>query len=206
MKTLAAARSPRDPEPLESLRWRPRPDKSAGEAFAALCALIARLRAPGGCPWDREQTHESLKPNTIEEAYEVVEAIDGSDDELSAELGDLLLQVVYHAQIAAEGGRFTAADVARKVTDKMVRRHPHVFGDVAASSPGEVLRNWEAQKVEERAAAGKSSDDSLLAGVSTAQPARDGGVPDDDQGGPGGLRLEIGRRCPAQDRRGARAN
>ena len=146
-------------------------DKSAGEAFAALCALIARLRAPGGCPWDREQTHESLKTNTIEEAYEVVEAIDGSDDELSAELGDLLLQVVYHAQIAAEGGRFTAADVARKVTDKMVRRHPHVFGDVAASSPGEVLRNWEAQKVEERAAAGKSSDESLLAGVSTAQPA-----------------------------------
>ncbi len=146
-------------------------DENAGEAFAALCALIARLRAPGGCPWDREQTHESLKTNTIEEAYEVVEAIDGSDDELSAELGDLLLQVVYHAQIAAEGGRFTAADVARKVTDKMVRRHPHVFGDVAASSPGEVLRNWEAQKVEERAAAGKSSDESLLAGVSTAQPA-----------------------------------
>jgi MazG family protein len=147
------------------------PETRAGEAFAALCALIARLRAPGGCPWDREQTHESLKTNTIEEAYEVVEAIDGSDDELSSELGDLLLQVVYHAQIAAEGGRFTAADVARKVTDKMVRRHPHVFGDVAASSPGEVLRNWEAQKVEERAAAGKSSDESLLAGVSTAQPA-----------------------------------
>jgi tetrapyrrole methylase family protein / MazG family protein len=147
------------------------PESTAGAKFQRLVEIMAQLRAPGGCPWDREQTHESLKTNTIEEAYEVVEAIDGSDDELSSELGDLLLQVVYHAQIAAEGGRFTAADVARKVTDKMVRRHPHVFGDVAANSPGEVLRNWEAQKVEERAAAGKSSDESLLAGVSTAQPA-----------------------------------
>jgi tetrapyrrole methylase family protein / MazG family protein len=143
-----------------------------GAAFEDLVALIARLRAPGGCPWDREQTHESLKPNTIEEAYEVVEAIDASDDELCAELGDLLLQVVYHAQIAEEGGRFHAGDVIARVRDKMVRRHPHVFGDVKADSSSEVLRNWEAAKAEERAAAGKeTATPSMLDGVSPSLPA-----------------------------------
>lgn len=146
---------------------------SSGAAFDRLVALIARLRAPGGCPWDREQTHESLKPMTIEEAYEVVEAIDGSDDELSAELGDLLLQVVYHSQIAAEEGRFDVEKVIGRVIEKMVRRHPHVFGDVQASSSGEVLRNWEAAKAEERGAAGKhdAGTISMLEGVSRSLPA-----------------------------------
>ncbi len=92
--------------------------------------LIARLRAPGGCPWDREQTHASVKPMTIEEAYEVAEAIDLEDDEaLAGELGDLLLQVVFHADIAKERGAFAIDSVVRRVSEKMVRRHPHVFGD-----------------------------------------------------------------------------
>jgi MazG family protein len=144
--------------------------KQAGDAFARFVELIARLRAPGGCPWDREQTHESLKPMTLEEAYEVVEAIDGGDDrELAGELGDLLLQVVFHAQLAAEGGRFTVADVIEGVCEKMVRRHPHVFADHPASTPGEVLRNWEALKEEERS--GRGADASMLDSVSRSLPA-----------------------------------
>src|SRR5688572_27467104 len=129
----------------------------AGAAFSDFVALIARLRAPGGCPWDREQTHESLKPMTLEEAYEVVQAIDeGTDEDLAGELGDLLLQVVFHAQIAAEQGRFDVGRVIERVADKMVRRHPHVFADHDASTPLEVLRNWEALKQQERAASGKA--------------------------------------------------
>jgi tetrapyrrole methylase family protein/MazG family protein len=148
------------------------PPKEAGAAFTRFVELIARLRAPGGCPWDREQTHESLKPMTLEEAYEVVEAIDrGDDQELAGELGDLLLQVVFHAQLATEGGRFTIADVIQRVLDKMVRRHPHVFADHPAATPGEVLRNWEALKEEERAGRGKSSDASMLDSVSRSLPA-----------------------------------
>jgi uncharacterized protein YabN with tetrapyrrole methylase and pyrophosphatase domain len=97
--------------------------ETVGARFERLVELIARLRAPGGCPWDREQTHESLKPMTIEEAYEVLEAIDdGDDEELAGELGDLLLQVVFHSQIAAEGGRFTADDVIEGISAQMVRR------------------------------------------------------------------------------------
>src|SRR5438045_1638677 len=142
-----------------------------GQAFASFVALIARLRAPGGCPWDREQTHASLKPMTIEEAYEVLEAIDeGSDAELASELGDLLLQVVFHAQIAADEGRFTIADVIAKVSEKMVRRHPHVFGDETARSSGEVLRNWEAIKEEENRRAGRANA-SMLDSVSARVPA-----------------------------------
>jgi MazG family protein len=148
------------------------PPKEAGAAFARFVELIARLRAPGGCPWDREQTHESLKPMTLEEAYEVVEAIDrGDDQELAGELGDLLLQVVFHAQLAREGGRFTIADVIEGVFEKMVRRHPHVFADHPAATPGEVLRNWEALKEEERAGKGKGSDASMLDSVSRSLPA-----------------------------------
>src|SRR5512134_1318570 len=114
-----------------------------GAAFADFVRLIARLRAPGGCPWDREQTHASLKAMTLEEAYEVLEAIDeGDDEDLAGELGDLLLQVVFHSQIAAETGRFSVSDVIEKVTAKMVRRHPHVFGEAAANTPEDVLRNW----------------------------------------------------------------
>src|SRR6266849_3868649 len=105
-----------------------RPSPPPGPAFDALVALIARLRAPGGCPWDREQTHASLKPMLIEEAYEALAAIDEGDDaELAGELGDLLLQVVFHAQIAAEQDRFGMRDVIERVSAKMVRRHPHVF-------------------------------------------------------------------------------
>jgi MazG family protein len=148
-------------------------DKSAGEKFTELVSLIARLRAPGGCPWDREQTHESLKPMLLEEAYEVIEAIDdGDDNEFAGELGDLLLQVVFHADIAAEEGRFTVAEVIERVASKMIRRHPHVFGEDTASTSGEVLRNWEAIKAAELAAKGKAADEgSMLDSVSTKLPA-----------------------------------
>jgi tetrapyrrole methylase family protein/MazG family protein len=148
-----------------------RPLPPPGAAFEAFVALIARLRAPGGCPWDREQTHTSLKPMTIEEAYEVLEAIDeGGDAELSGELGDLLLQVVFHAQIATEEERFTVADVIARVSEKMVRRHPHVFADDTARTSGEVLRNWEAIKAAEKADKGQT-EASMLDGVSSAVPA-----------------------------------
>ncbi|HSB10079.1 MAG TPA: nucleoside triphosphate pyrophosphohydrolase [Blastocatellia bacterium] len=146
---------------------------SAGEEFAKLVELIARLRAPGGCPWDREQTHESLKPMMLEEAYEVVEAIDeGDDDELIGELGDLLLQVVFHSQIATEENRFNVAEVIERIASKMVRRHPHVFGEDSAQTAGEVLRNWEAIKEAELEAKGKRTDDgSMLDSVSSNLPA-----------------------------------
>jgi MazG family protein len=144
----------------------------SGARFQALVELIARLRAPGGCPWDREQTHRSLKPMTIEEAYEVLEAIDEGDDaHLAGELGDLLLQVVFHAQIAAEESRFTVADVIQHVSEKMVRRHPHVFGDQSASNASEVLRNWEAIKRAEQAAQGQGEAASMLDSVSRRIPA-----------------------------------
>jgi MazG family protein len=148
-------------------------DAVAAARFAEFVALIARLRAPGGCPWDREQTHASLKPMTIEEAYEVLMAIDeGTDEELAGELGDLLLQVVFHAQIAAEEGRFTIADVIGSVSDKMVRRHPHVFGGERAETSGEVLRNWEALKVQERKQSGKAAPaESMLDSVPPSLPA-----------------------------------
>ncbi len=146
----------------------------AGEKFSELVNLISRLRAPGGCPWDREQTHESLKPMLLEEAYEVVEAIDeGNDDELIGELGDLLLQVVFHSQIGSEENRFTIADVIERVSSKMIRRHPHVFGEDKADSSAEVLRNWEAIKEAELIASGKKAetDGSMLDSVSTKMPA-----------------------------------
>lgn len=147
------------------------PASEAGAAFARFVELIARLRAPGGCPWDREQTHESVKPMTIEEAYEVAHAIDERDDgELAAELGDLLLQVVFHANIAAERGAFGLREVVERVAEKMVRRHPHVFGGDDAASSGEVLRNWEAIKADERAAKGKD-DASMLDSVHRGLPA-----------------------------------
>ena len=147
--------------------------KLAGEKFTELVRLIARLRAPGGCPWDREQTHDSLKPMLLEEAYEVIEAIDeGNDDEFTGELGDLLLQVVFHSDIASEENRFTIADVIERVASKMVRRHPHVFGEQTAATSGEVLRNWEAIKATELAAKGKAPDEgSMLDSVSTKLPA-----------------------------------
>lgn len=135
--------------------------------------MIARLRAPGGCPWDREQTHESLKPMMLEEAYEVVEAIDeGDDEELIGELGDLLLQVIFHSQIADEESRFTVAEVIDRISTKMIRRHPHVFGEDTAQTSDEVLRNWEAIKEAELQEKGKKDDDgSMLDSVSTRFPA-----------------------------------
>lgn len=144
-----------------------------GAKFAELVELIAKLRAPGGCPWDREQTHESLKPMMLEEAYEVVEAIDeGDDEDLIGELGDLLLQVVFHSEIATEENRFTVAAVIERITAKMIRRHPHVFGEDTAQTSGEVLRNWEAIKEAELGEKGKRSEDgSMLDSVSNKLPA-----------------------------------
>ena len=131
------------------------------------------MRAPGGCPWDRDQTHESLKPMMLEEAYEVVEAIDeGDDEELIGELGDLLLQVVFHSEIATEESRFTVADVIERISAKMIRRHPHVFGEDTAQTAGEVLRNWEAIKEAELKEKGKKDGvGSMLDSVSNKLPA-----------------------------------
>jgi len=141
---------------------------------------MARLRAPGGCPWDREQTFDSIKPYTLEETYEVLEAIDNRDwEELSGELGDLLLQVLFYAEMSKEQGTFSIDDVLEKLSTKLVNRHPHVFGDVQAETASEVVRNWEAIKVEEkkkRRAGGQTeretaSPESVLGGVSSAMPA-----------------------------------
>ena len=115
--------------------------------FAKLCQIVAKLRAPGGCPWDREQTNESLLPATIEEAYEVAEAARTKDDaHFREELGDLLLLVVMHAEIAGEADRFKIDNVIAEVTDKLVRRHPHVFGESDARDSGAVLKQWDAIK------------------------------------------------------------
>ena len=140
-----------------------------------LTELMARLRSPEGCPWDREQTLASLGPMLIEEAYEVLEAVESADwAELRDELGDLLFQIVFYGQLAAEAGHFTISDSIARVHEKMVRRHPHVFGEETVSSSAEVLTNWEMIKAAEREAAGKKAGDedppSLLAGVSTRLP------------------------------------
>lgn len=116
-----------------------------------LVNLMARLRGPDGCPWDREQTHKSLKPYLIEESYEALDAIDREDDEgLRDELGDVLLQIVFHAQLAREEARFTLDDVAAATSEKLIRRHPHVFGNVTANTPGQVVENWDAIKSREK--------------------------------------------------------
>lgn len=142
---------------------------SAGTAFTRLVEIMERLRAPGGCPWDREQTHKSIKPYLIEEAYEVAEAIEDDDfPELCKELGDLLLQVVFHAQMASEAGHFDVTDVVASINDKMVRRHPHVFADTEVADSGEVLRNWAKIKAEERK---DDADTSAIAGVPRGLPA-----------------------------------
>lgn len=141
-----------------------------GPGIAAIFEVVARLRAPGGCPWDREQTHESLRPYLLEETYELLEAIDSGDAaKMKEELGDLLLQVAMHAEIAAETGRFDAAGVSEAVAAKMVTRHPHVFGTVSAASADDVLRNWEHQKVEEARAAG--DENSVVDRVPSTLPA-----------------------------------
>jgi len=161
---------------------------STGERFERAVAIMERLRAPGGCPWDREQTFDSIKPYTLEETYEVLEAIDNRDwAELAGELGDLLLQVLFYSEMAKEQASFSIDDVLDRLSTKLVNRHPHVFGDVKADTSAEVKRNWEAIKVEEKrleekkkqqaggadanAASAKDEKRSILAGVSSAMPS-----------------------------------
>jgi MazG family protein len=145
--------------------------------FNDLVNLMERLRSPNGCPWDREQTYATLAPMLLEEAYEAFEAVEeareGRPAELRDELGDLLFQIVFYAQVARERGEFVIDDVIGAIHDKMVRRHPHVFGDVTADDSSTVLLNWETMKAEERRAAGKTEEvkTSLLDGVSSKAPA-----------------------------------
>lgn len=139
------------------------------EQLRRLVDIMARLRAPGGCPWDREQNHDSLKPYLLEEAYEVLEAIDrGNDDKLAEELGDLLLQIAFHAQMAAERGSFTMEDVARGINEKLHHRHPHVFADAIVRDSDEVVDNWEQIK---RAEQGNADRASVLDGIPASLPA-----------------------------------
>lgn len=157
---------------------------TTGERFEQAVAIMERLRAPGGCPWDREQTFDSIKPYTLEETYEVLEAIDNRDwEELPGELGDLLLQVLFYSEMAKEQGTFSIDDVLDRLSRKLVNRHPHVFGGTKADTSAEVKRNWEDLKVEERkkrardadsgAGAGKTGEEdaSILAGISSSMPA-----------------------------------
>jgi nucleoside triphosphate diphosphatase len=155
---------------------------TTGERFERAVAIMERLRAPGGCPWDREQTFDSIKPYTLEETYEVLEAIDNRDwEELPGELGDLLLQVLFYSEMAKEQGTFSIDDVLDRLSRKLVDRHPHVFGDAKADTSTEVKRNWEALKVEERkkrfggtvdaADPGAKTAPSILAGISSSMPS-----------------------------------
>lgn len=144
---------------------------SAGEKFQRLVEIMARLRAPDGCPWDREQDYDSIKPYTLEETYEVMDAIDRRDfPGLAEELGDLTLQVVFYAQMAAEEGRFTVGDALDAINEKLVRRHPHVFSDGDARSSEQVLRRWDEIKQQEKKDKGEKPK-GLLDGVLRAQPA-----------------------------------
>jgi nucleoside triphosphate diphosphatase len=151
---------------------------TTGERFERAVSIMARLRGPGGCPWDREQTFDSIKPYTLEETYEVLEAIDNRDwNELRSELGDLLLQVLFYSQMAEEEKHFSIDDVLDRLANKLIHRHPHVFGDVTAETSAEVLRNWETLKAAERKQQGENGDGktdapiSVLDGVSSAMPA-----------------------------------
>jgi len=150
---------------------------TTGQRFERAVAIMERLRAPGGCPWDREQTFDTIKPYTLEETYEVLEAIDNRDwPELAGELGDLLLQVLFYAEMANEQGSFSIDDVLDRLSTKLVDRHPHVFGDVKADTSDQVKRNWEALKDEERKkkegkTIAKDEKRSILAGVSSKMPS-----------------------------------
>jgi nucleoside triphosphate diphosphatase len=156
---------------------------TTGERFERAVAIMERLRAPGGCPWDREQTFDSIKPYTLEETYEVLEAIDNRDwPELAGELGDLLLQVLFYAEMAKEQAWFSVDEVLDRLSSKLINRHPHVFGDVKADTAAEVKRNWDALKVEEKkmrlnragekdSASRKNEKHSILAGISSAMPS-----------------------------------
>lgn len=153
---------------------------TTGERFERAVAIMARLRGEGGCPWDREQTFDSIKPYTVEETYEVLEAIDNRDwEELPGELGDLLLQILFYSQMAGEQGRFSIDDVLDRLSNKLIGRHPHVFGQVKADTVSQVLQNWETLKAQERqkkqleatgGRKGREKGQSLLDGVSTAMP------------------------------------
>jgi MazG family protein len=161
--------------PRLDLRGDTRARKRIGKAFESLIALQARLRAPNGCPWDREQTHDSLRTYLVEETYEVLDALESGDARKFAdELGDLLLQIVFHAELAAEAGKFDIADVIEQIYTKMVRRHPHVFGKVRAETSADVLKNWEQLKAEERAKSkvseAKAPDASILDPVPRSLP------------------------------------
>ena len=137
------------------------------DRFTTLVEIIALLRSPEGCPWDRKQTHESLRKNLLEEAYEVLEAMDEADmDKLSEEFGDLLLQIVLHSQIAKDNGEFTVDDVIRKINEKLIYRHPHVFGDTKVRDAEEVTVNWEELKKNKR-----RKEASVLDGVPASMPA-----------------------------------
>jgi MazG family protein len=147
---------------------------STGEKFERAVNIMARLRAPGGCPWDREQTFDSIKPYTLEETYEVFEAIENRDwEELPGELGDLLLQVLFYSEMAREAGYFSIDDVLDRLSNKLVDRHPHVFGDVKAETAKEVVRNWEALKKAEKAAktTEEPEHEPLLSSISRSMPA-----------------------------------
>lgn len=149
---------------------RPQP----GKLFEDLVAIQARLRAPGGCPWDREQTHDTLRTYLIEEAYEVMDALEHGDaKELTEELGDLLLQILFHADIAREAGRFDITHVISAIHDKLVRRHPHVFGKVKADTAEQVLKNWVQLKAQEKNpdASAEPALTSALQGVPRSLPA-----------------------------------
>jgi nucleoside triphosphate diphosphatase len=148
---------------------------TTGARFERAVAIMARLRGPGGCPWDREQTFDSIKPYTVEETYEVLDAIDKRDwEELPAELGDLLLQVLFYSQMASEEKTFSIDDVLDRLCAKLINRHPHVFGDVEANTSSEVLRNWEAiksaEKVKKQSPA-EPKQTSILVDLSSAMPA-----------------------------------
>jgi len=145
-------------------------DDNIGQLFEQLVEVVKKLRAPGGCPWDREQTHKSLRPYLVEEVYEVVDSIDRNDYySMREELGDVLLHIVFHSDIEREQGRFDIGDVIKIVTEKLIRRHPHVFGDTKVENSDEVLHNWENIKLAERKE--KSDDASLLDGIPKSMPA-----------------------------------
>lgn len=146
-------------------------EETTATRFSRLVEVMACLRGEGGCPWDREQTHTTLKRYLVEETYEVLDAIDDGDDRaLCDELGDVLLQVVFHAQMAKERGAFDIGDVVSGLADKLIRRHPHVFGDAQAETAGDVVQKWEAIKREERQQANKP-EGTLLSGVPRELPA-----------------------------------
>jgi tetrapyrrole methylase family protein / MazG family protein len=165
---MADSESMADPEPLKHPKLKPTREENV-EALREMLEVVEALRAPDGCPWDREQSHLSLRPYLLEETYELLEAIEGgSTDDVSEELGDILLQVFMHHAIAQEAGEFSIANVARHVTAKMIHRHPHVFGDVEVAGADQVLANWEGLKNKEKRKQGRIS---ALEGAPRTLPA-----------------------------------